>query len=74
MGCFVFALLAVAVLLVSGQALGPEGVGPGFVVGAIIGLLIVVGGGYTAGWNSHVEHVEERDHARARDNAERDRR
>ena len=74
MGCFVFALLALAVLLVSGQALGPEGLGPGFVVGAIIGLLLVVGGGYTSGWNAHVRAVEERDTARARDAAERDRR
>jgi hypothetical protein len=74
MGCFVFALLALAVLLATGQALGPEGLGPGFVVGAIIGLLIVVGGGWSHGWNSHVDAVEQRDTARAHDAAERDRR
>lgn len=73
MGCALLILLAL-VALVAGQGAGAEGLPLGFVVGLVAGLLIALGGVFNLGWNAHVEHVEQRDHARARDAAERDRR
>ena len=74
MGCFLAILLALAALLVADQGLGADGLGPGFLVGLVAGLLVALGGVYNLGWNAHVDHVEGRDHARASEAAERDRR
>lgn len=73
-GCFlVLALLALAAF-VGGQGLAVGELPVGFVVGLVAGLLVSLLGVFNLGWNAHVDHVEQRDHARARDTAERDRR
>lgn len=73
MGCFLFILLALAVLL-AGQGTDLGELPIGFLVGLVAGFLVSLGGVYDLGWNGHVDHAERRDHAKARDAAERDRR
>lgn len=51
----------------------PDSLPLGFLVGAVAGFLVSLFGMYNAGWNAHVDHVEERDVAKAEDNARRDR-
>lgn len=52
----------------------PDSLPLGFLVGAVAGFLASLLGMWSAGWNAHVDHVEQRDHAKAHDAAERDRR
>lgn len=73
MGCALLILLGLA-LLVAGQDTATGELPLGFLVGLVAGFLVALGGVYNLGWNAHVEHVEQRDRARAHDQAERDRR
>lgn len=73
MGCALFILLALAVLL-AGQGADLGELPLGFLVGLVAGFMVSLGGVYDLGWNGHVDHAERRDHAKARDAAERDRR
>jgi len=71
-GCAVIVLLALVLLVVAPEVGGQ--LPAGFLIGLIAGLLIALLGIFNMGWNAHVDHVESRDHARARESAERDRR
>jgi 4-hydroxybenzoate polyprenyltransferase len=73
MGCALFILLALAVLLAS-QGADVGELPLGFLVGLVAGFMVSLGGVFDAGWNAHVDHAEARDHAKAHDAAERDRR
>lgn len=71
-GCALLILLALAMLV---AAPGMAGDLPlGFVIGLVAGLLLSLLGAYNAGWNAHVDHVEARDHTKAHETAQRDRR
>jgi 4-hydroxybenzoate polyprenyltransferase len=71
-GCALLILIALALLL-SGQASNVDGLPLGFLVGLVAGFVLSLLGTYNAGWNAHVDHVETRDHIKAAENAQRDR-
>jgi hypothetical protein len=73
MGCALFILLALAVLL-AGQGTDLGELPLGFVVGLVAGFLVALGGMFDAGWNSHVEARRQADIAKANDQADHDRR
>lgn len=72
-GCALLILLVLA-LAVAQPNVSAGDLPFGFLVGLVAGLLLSLLGIYNAGWNAHVDHVEQRDHTKARENAERDRR